>query len=455
MVVVADVDGLRELCVTRASAFPARHLPKSSLPASSAAARGVPLSLVFSGGPAWRATRTALAPLFAPPALAAAQPLIRASAAELASVALSAAAANPSAEVDVLALLSNYTLDVVSGGVLGAHEHAQKAAAAGGGAAPLAASTAALFESLEPVTGDGRLNDPWAALAELTPPLLAPVWRAAACIAPARAVCRLQAADDAVRSTAREILADTRARLKLNGDIDAAPATVCSLLAGPAGAAAALRHGSAPMSDESIVAQAHTMLVAGIETTASATAHAIYLLARHPEAAARVRAEADAGGPPLYAQAALREAMRLLPAVSMLNRVAASDDARLRGHAIPRGTFVVGCLTPVLCDAGLYPEPEAYRPERFMPGADDAEAARLRELSPQLAWPVFGAVPRACIGVRLALAEGGQALQALFAAADVALPPGAPPLRIREGITNAPAGGLRVRLTRREPSKTE
>jgi thromboxane-A synthase/cytochrome P450 family 3 subfamily A len=451
VVVVADVDGLRELCVTRASAFPARHLPKSSLPASSAAARGVPLSLVFAGGPAWRATRTALSPLFSPPALAAAQPLIRASAAELASVALAAAEANPSAEVDVLALLSNYTLDVVSGGVLGAHAHAQKAAAAGGGAAPLAASTAALFESLEPVTGDGRLNDPWAALAELTPTVLAPVWRAAACIAPARAVCRLQAADDAVRSTAREILADTRTRLKQ--DIDAAPATVCSLLAGPAGAAAALRHGSAPMSDESIVAQAHTMLVAGIETTASATAHAIYLLARHPEAAARVRAEADAGGPPVYAQAALREGMRLLPAVSMLNRVAASDDARLRGHVIPRGTFVVGCLTPVLRDAALYPEPEAYRPERFMPGADDAEA--MRELSPQLAWPVFGAGPRACIGARLALAEGGQALQALFASADVALPPGAPPLRIREGITNAPAGGLRVRLTRRELSKTK
>jgi cytochrome P450 len=159
-----------------------------------------------------------------------------------------------------------------------------------------------------------------------------------------------------------------------------------------------------------------------------------------------------ASPPPLsalpYTEAVLKETMRLMPPVSLLNRIAA-EDTQLGGYAIPKGTSVLVTLTAIMRDPAHFPEPLAFRPERFLAGGDSGSVAAAMTAHP-LAWAPFGAGPRQCVGARFAAQEAVLALAVLTRDVDVALPPGAPPLRMREGITNAPADGLRVRATRRQ-----
>jgi cytochrome P450 len=473
VVVVADPELLREVCVRQAAAFPARMAPTSSLPPHSEAFRGVALGLVFAdGGAYWRAARAACAPLFQPAAVAAAAPRMCASADELVDALLRIANDDGDGDgtADVAPLLGNMTLDVVGRCALGAELGAQAAAARRAPAAPLVANINTVFASLEPVSGGGRVHDPWAVAMMLSPRPLAPLWRLAAAAAPARVVARLLAADTAVRAEAKRLLAQERAHAKetamtqedekgVHAALAAPPTSLFSLLSGAGAAAAARRHGVPPLSDEQVVAQAHVMLLAGVETTANALCHTLYLLACHPEAAARVRAEADAaapaGAPPpsaadvaagrfAFTQAALLEAMRLLPVVPLLSRVAARD-ATVGGARIPAGTPLLLPLTRATRDAAHFPAPHAFRPERFLSTAAGGEAAARHPA----AWMPFGAGPRQCIGARFATCEAVLTLARLFRALELALPAGAPPLELREGVTCGPAAGLRLRVTRR------
>jgi cytochrome P450 len=487
IVVVADPELLREVCVRKAASFPARMTPTSSLPRRSEAFRGVALGLVFAdGGAYWRAARAACLPLFQPTAVAAAATRMVASADELVDALMRIAHADGGdGTADVAALLGNMTLDVVGGCALGAHMGAQAAAAARAPAAPLVAAVNTVFASLEPVSGSGRLHDPWALAMMLSPRCLAPLWRAAAAVAPARVVARLLAADTYVREESKRLLAQQRARTKQQEDghdfseaHHAPPApreqqqqqekedahaclSLFSLLCGSGAADAARRHGVPPLSDEQVVAQAHVMLLAGVETTANALCHTLYLLALHPDAAARVRAEADAcTAPPsaadvaagrfAFTHAALQEALRLMPVVPLLSRVAACD-ATVGGARIPAGTPLLLPLTRALRDAAQFPQPHAFRPERFLPPAEaqGAEASAAAVARHPLAFAPFGAGPRQCIGARFATCEAVLTLARLFRALELALPPGAPPLALREGITCGPAAGLRLRVTQR------
>jgi cytochrome P450 len=250
--------------------------------------------MAFAAGGAYhRALRNAATPLFHTASLEAAAPSMCAAADELVEAVLNAF--HPSSddgcarETDIHALLSNTTLDVIGLCALGAPMGAQRAAC-GKGSAPLAAAAMTVFQCLEPLSGDGRVNDRWALCAAMSPRCAAPLWRLVAAVAPAAAVKRLHIADDTVRAAAQRLLATARTAIA-NGSAFApgAPLTLFGVLTGEGAAAAAARHGIPPLTDEQIVAQAHTFLLAGAETTASALACAVYLLActrRPPRACA-------------------------------------------------------------------------------------------------------------------------------------------------------------------------
>ncbi|MBD3947100.1 cytochrome P450 [Nocardioides ganghwensis] len=145
-----------------------------------------------------------------------------------------------------------------------------------------------------------------------------------------------------------------------------------------------------------------TMVIAGHETVAAALAWTLMLLAEHPDAQDRVRAELDSrpGPVPLvgnrdrlpWTRAVVDEALRLYPPAWAISRRSHRDDV-LGGRAVPAGTLAI--ISPWLVHRrpDLWPDPESFRPERFVDGT-----ARTGYLP-------FGQGPRLCIGREFALGE--------------------------------------------------
>lgn len=163
----------------------------------------------------------------------------------------------------------------------------------------------------------------------------------------------------------------------------------------------------AGMSDRQTRDEAKTLFVAGHETTATALTWALYLLARHPQARARVQAEADAfderpdaphdPGALAYTTRVFKETLRLYPPLVMIAR-RALEPVELGGVALPARAIVFACPYALHFREELFPDPDRFEPDRFTP---DAEASRHRS-----AWIPFGVGPRVCIGNHFALLEG-------------------------------------------------
>ena len=110
-----------------------------------------------------------------------------------------------------------------------------------------------------------------------------------------------------------------------------------------------------------------TLLIAGHETTATALAWAFERLVRHPAALARLREEADAGDD-TYVDAVVQETLRARPVVIDVARTLAAP-ARVGGYDLPAGVMVVPMITLVQTGPGAWEDPDAFRPERFLDGA--------------------------------------------------------------------------------------
>ena len=206
-----------------------------------------------------------------------------------------------------------------------------------------------------------------------------------------------------------------------------------------------------PLSPQEVFDQCMVSFQAGHETSATALLWWSRLMAEHPEAAARAQAELDAvlgSREPVPADlsslpwltATLKEAMRLYPPIAAVLTRRATADLRVQGYTIPRGTMLR--ITPWVLqrDPRSFPEPEAFRPERFLPGAPPP---------PRGAWMPFGAGPRVCIGQHFAMQEMQLVAAMLLQRCTLALPPGAPPAVPELNVTLRPRGGLRLLLTRR------
>ena len=161
------------------------------------------------------------------------------------------------------------------------------------------------------------------------------------------------------------------------------------------------------MSDQQLRDEVITLFVAGHETTAVALTWVWHLLAGHPDAAERVRAElaavlgdrapvaADLSKLP-YARMVIDEAMRLYPPAWITNRQAIADD-QVCGYHIPAGAILLVSPYVMHRHPAYWERPDAFEPERFAP---ERSAGR-----PPYAYFPFGGGPRQCIGKGLALME--------------------------------------------------
>ena len=208
----------------------------------------------------------------------------------------------------------------------------------------------------------------------------------------------------------------------------------------------------AALSPQEVFDQCIVTFQAGHETTATALAWWGRLMAEHPQAQARARAEVDAvlhggrapGADDLarlpWLTASLKEAMRLYPPAAALLTRRATADLVVGGVQVPKGTLLRITPWAIQRDPRLYDEPAAFRPERFLPGAPAPARG---------AWLPFGTGPRVCIGQHFAMLEATLVAAMLVQRFDWTLAPGMAPARPEMNVTLRDLAGLRVRLQRR------
>jgi cytochrome P450 family 135 len=143
-----------------------------------------------------------------------------------------------------------------------------------------------------------------------------------------------------------------------------------------------------PMSDRELRDELVTLLVAGHETTANSLTWALERLVRHPEMLERLR-----DGDDDYADAVVKETLRLRPTLTIVLR-RLKEPMEIGGRLLPAGVNVAPCIYLMHRRADVYPDPLAFRPERFLEGQGGTYT-----------WIPFGGGVRRCIGASFAQLE--------------------------------------------------
>ena len=207
--------------------------------------------------------------------------------------------------------------------------------------------------------------------------------------------------------------------------------------------------------DDEIIGNTFTLLLAGEDTTAHTMAWTIWLLASRPEVQAQCAQEADAVlegerfpvtyesvAQLRYGEAVLRESMRLKPVAPFIG-VEPLADTTVMGTRIPAGTRLLLLTRHASLQDGGFERASQFDPERWTAGDDDAPLVH----DPKASLP-FGAGPRFCPGRNLALLEAKSALAMITRNFEVELDHSSGPVNEQFSFTMIPHG-LRVRLRER------
>jgi cytochrome P450 len=184
-----------------------------------------------------------------------------------------------------------------------------------------------------------------------------------------------------------------------------------------------------PMSDGELRDELLTLLVAGHETTATALTWALERLVRHPEMLERL-----SSGDEDYLDAVVKETLRLRPVLPIVVR-RLTEQMEIGGHTLPAGVSVTPCIYLMHRRPELYPEPERFRPERFLESPPGTYT-----------WIPFGGGVRRCLGASFALFEMKTVLRAIAVQGNLR-PARAESERVtRRAITLTPSRGGEVVL---------
>ena len=169
-------------------------------------------------------------------------------------------------------------------------------------------------------------------------------------------------------------------------------------------------------SDKELLDELMTLIVAGFETSANTLNWVWYLVAKHPEVEAKLRAEAadllpsvsavsaESVARMIYTQQTLEEALRLYPPVWLYTRRASEDD-ELADFDVPPGTDIY--LSPYILHRTehLWPDPEKFDPDRFL-----LSEKRVKERP----YFPFSLGPRRCLGEYFSFLEMKMHVALLF-----------------------------------------
>jgi cytochrome P450 family 135 len=189
-----------------------------------------------------------------------------------------------------------------------------------------------------------------------------------------------------------------------------------------------------PLNDAEIRDELVTMLLAGEETTATSLAWAVERLVRHPEHQARLIEEVRAGDHG-FVDAVVKETLRVRPVISMVMRKLKAP-MQIGGYQLPAEISVVPSIYLTHRRPDLYPDPECFRPERF-----------LEQPAGIYTWIAFGGGVRRCLGAPFAELEMRVVLSMLFNTFEVRPADERPePVRWQGMLTPVPGRGARVVL---------
>ena len=162
-----------------------------------------------------------------------------------------------------------------------------------------------------------------------------------------------------------------------------------------------------PLDEGELRDQLVTLLLAGHETTATALAWAFDALFRNPEVLARLQASLADGDE--YVDAVVEETLRIRPTVHDVGRRLGEPLALKNGSSIEAGTAVFASVHLLHRRADLFPDPHAFRPERFL--GDERPST--------YAWIPFGGGMRRCLGAAFAQFEMRRVLRTVLVHADL------------------------------------
>jgi cytochrome P450 len=187
------------------------------------------------------------------------------------------------------------------------------------------------------------------------------------------------------------------------------------------------------LSDKEIRDDLVTLVLAGHETTATTLAWMIDLLLHHPDALAKVQAEAEAAESTTYTQAVINETLRIRPPSPFTGRYTVGD-YRLGGYTVPARTRIVPHIGEVNLDPKTYDHPDDFRPERFLDSSP-----------PTYAWIPFGGGIKRCLGASFSVLELTVVLQTLLRSGRFEATHVDQDRQVRRGIVLLPHRGVRVR----------
>src|SRR5207253_4432122 len=177
------------------------------------------------------------------------------------------------------------------------------------------------------------------------------------------------------------------------------------------------------------------LLVAGHETTASELAWAFERLVRTPDPLRRLVAEIDADDGDAYLTATIQETLRRRPVLPNAAPRLVKQSVEVGGWRYEPGVCLVTNAYLVHHDPAIYPDPYAFRPERFLDSPPGTYT-----------WIPFGGGRRRCLGASFALQEMKIVLRAVLSRFEVSHVERRPERTGRRSITFSPAGGARVVL---------
>lgn len=214
-------------------------------------------------------------------------------------------------------------------------------------------------------------------------------------------------------------IAQARERLRADPTRRAAPGNLLEAMI------VAADQGDSGVTDRHVAGNVLTMLLAGEDTTANTLAWMVYLLHRHPQALQRAAEEVLRVAPDPaaidydqiaaldYLEACASETMRLKPVAPFMG-LEALRDTTVGDVAVPQGSFVWCVFRHDSVHERYFPDPQAFRPERWLEAGDAPAAA-----SPKRVSMPFGAGPRVCPGRYLALMEIKMAMAVLLSTFEI------------------------------------
>jgi cytochrome P450 len=194
-----------------------------------------------------------------------------------------------------------------------------------------------------------------------------------------------------------------------------------------------------PLTDQELRDELMTLVLAGHETTANSLAWTFERLVRTPDAYDRLRGLVREGADEAddYIEATVYEGMRIRPVIPFIVRMV-KRPWRLGDYVVPARTPVGVSIVSVHHREDVYPEPFAFRPERF-----------LAQKPGTYTWIPFGGGIRRCLGAALAMAEQKVVMRAIAERVDLAAAKPRSERSQQRNVTMIPRRGGRVVVERK------